>query len=287
MKDPEPIVEAARTALEQQLSITNREPNPTSHRCAIVSDFDDDEQVEALGIYLTGLIAQLVKVDLEVSAWLFGENPAAIETLRANVDRTVGASNELSDFERVYRRDPWIAEAIGHLLIGAARNGPTECLDGRLHALSLLHMVVSEQGLDLIGVYECDNGSVGLSITEAKASESNGQAQLQRAVELFQALDDRKRDLDLLQALNSFQAYIPQDLLDRVAAAVWTDTRSYSPCIAFSDGFNPESDRPLTLGRLRPPRSDRRLISVELSSYRRFFDDVADAMRRAVGEFSP
>ena len=97
------------------------------------------------------------------------------------------------------------------------------------------------------------DGGAGISVTESKASEIYCNSQLVRAVTLLQELDRGARDNDLLQALNVFTNYLPDNLRVAAPAAMWTGERVYAPLLAFRTDFNPSAERPTTLGALKVP----------------------------------
>ena len=261
------------------------DPQPPSHWGVLISSIDTDDCMGSIGVYATALIAQIVGVDLVLSDALIGNRPAFTETLTLNVERTIGPNNELDDDFRRYQRDPWITEALGHLLFALAKDVASDCVPGPVRALTLPHTQVREQGLDLVGVFELDDGNVGICITESKASETNAGSQLAKAAKLFRALDDGERDADVLQALNLFRGYLAPNIRDALPDAMWTGERSYAPLLSFRTNFDPATARESTLGRLAPPVDRRRVIAVELQNYRAFFDGVADGMRAAAAEY--
>lgn len=142
-----------------------------------------------------------------------------------------------------------------------------------------------EKGLDLVGVYESPDG-VGVSVAESKASERYGQVQLGRAISLYRALDEGRRDQDLLQALNLLIAYLPPHVRESAPEAFWEGRRMYAPLVVFCRDFNPGSNRPGTLGGLSPPHDGRRLITACFPGYASFFTAVVAAMWRAVARFT-
>lgn len=277
-------VSDAMDLLGDSVRFTCLDPQPASHSGVFVSEIESATCIEALGQYGTGLIAQVVGVDLRLSDALFGNSPGFRDTLKRNVERTVGASNTISANFRAYQRDPWITEALGHLLVALASREANHCVPGTVHALTLPHTQVREQGLDLVGVAELDGG-VALCIAESKASEGSPGSQLSKAVKLFKAIDARDRDNDLLQALNIFRNYLTAEIRAELPEAMWSRDRLYAPVISFRTGLDPSTERPTTLGQLNPPSHQRRLICVRLEDYGAFFNGVADAMRAAVASY--
>ncbi len=284
LPDPVASAQSALSALRTALSPVCADPHPNSHWVVEVEGLEDPGAVSALGRYATALIAQVVRIDLLFSAELLEASPAFLATLTANVHQAIGGDNHISNDFRRYQRDPWITEAIGHLLFRIAAEQDSHCVPGRVAVLTLPHIQVRQQGLDLIGVYTLADGA-GISITESKASETYGNSQLTKAVKLFRALDRGDRSSDLLQALNLFSKYLPDNLRAAAPAAMWAGERIYAPLLAFRTSFHPTTERPTTLGALKVPHDRRRLLAVRLNDYGTFFDEVADAMRTAIGDY--
>ncbi|MGO9976038.1 MAG: hypothetical protein ACLP01_25195 [Solirubrobacteraceae bacterium] len=283
---PNPVAHAlaALSTLRAALSLVCADPHPDSHWVVEVGGLNDPSAVSALGRYATALIAQVVRIDLVFSAELLETSPAFVTTLTANVHQAIGHDNQISNEFRRYQRDPWITEVIGHLLFMIAAEQDSHCVPGRVAVLTLPHIQVRQQGLDLIGVYALRHGA-GISITESKASETYCTSQLTKAVRLFRALDRGDRSSDVLQALNVFTNYLPDSLRTEAPIAIWAGERLYAPLLAFRTSFHPTTERPTTLGALKVPHDRRRLLAVRLHNYAAFFDDVADAMRGAIKDY--
>jgi hypothetical protein len=150
------VMEEAIAALAGRLALDVHSPCPGSHTVIRVADLESVESVEALGRYLVGLIAGVVAVDLTVSERYLGVGPDFAAELRAEVERVVGASNAITDGFRDTRRNPWIAECLGHLMLMIAGDDPGLCVPGRVWAATVPHDKVSKQGLDLVAVYDDD-----------------------------------------------------------------------------------------------------------------------------------
>ena len=139
-------MEEAIAALAGRLALDVHSPCPGSHTVIRVADL---ESVEALGRYLVGLIAGVVAVDLIVSERYLGVGPDFAAELRAEVEQVVGASNAITDGFRDTRRNPWIAECLGHLMLMIAGDDPGLCVSGRVWAATVPHDKVSKQGSTL------------------------------------------------------------------------------------------------------------------------------------------
>jgi hypothetical protein len=277
-------IAAALETLREQSALVCVSPQPDSHWCLNVSGIDSPVSVAALGVYCTGLIAQVVRVDLSLSDALLGRTDVFRDRLNAMVVRAVGNSNAIDETFRTKQRDPWITEALGHLLFGMTKDEPNDCLPGGIEALTLPHLQVREQGLDLVGVFAVD-GTPGIAVGESKASETGAGSQLARAVELFRALEDQERDEDILQALNLMSGYLPAALVEKLPAAIWDGDRVYCPVLTFRVNFDPSTNRPDGIGAIALTSDRKRVVAMRLATYRNFFDSVADAMRSAIEDY--
>src|SRR4051794_30592588 len=108
----------ALETLREHTELVCVSPQPDSHWCLNVAGIDSPDSIAALGVYCTGLIAQVVRVDLSLSDALLGRTDAFRDRLNAMVARAVGDSNDIDETFRTKQRDPWITEALGHLLLG-------------------------------------------------------------------------------------------------------------------------------------------------------------------------
>ena len=286
----EPRSALMRDAVETlggRLTLEVEDPCPGSHTLIRVGQIESPEAVEALGTYLVGLIAGVVAIDLRVSERYLGVGAEFAGQLQAEVERVVGSSNEISAGFRDTRRNPWIAECLGHLLLMIAGDEPGVCVPGRVWAATVPHDKVSKQGLDLVAVYD-EGGLPALCIGESKASSAYAASHLNSAIRLFREVDSRHRDYEIrLTMINSLDAHIPPEVRDRVPAMFWRDRRLYMPVIGSSadSDFDPATNRPTTFGSLLVALDQRRCVSVSMQDFHDFFDRVADSMRAAIAGF--
>jgi hypothetical protein len=263
------------------------EPCPGSHIVIRVTGLESDEAVGALGTYLTGLIAGLVAVDLSITERYVGALPEDAGQLRSEVERVIGTSNDVADHFRDTRRNPWIAECLAHVLLMIAGGEPGPCVPGRIWAVTLPHDKVSQQGLDLVAVYE-DDSLPALCIGESKASELSAAPHLNRSIRLFREIDARDRDYQIrVVMINSLEAHLPAELREQVPGMFWRDRRLYMPVIGYSavSDFDPTTNRPTTFGELLVALDRRRCVAIALNDFHTFFDGVSDAMRAAVDAY--
>lgn len=281
-------LEPIRTALAsiaQQVDI-HPSGHPQSHLALRVTGLEAQELVDALGIYLVGCLAGAVKVDATLAERFLGAGFDVEHELRRRVLRRIGADNDWSTAARRdwrdRRRNPWIAEGIAHALLIVAGSAATSCVDGTIQALKPLHPQVTQQGLDLVGIYAADDDAFWLAVGECKASKNHASRELTNATGFYRKLESGARDGDLVADLLVLEAALPDRALDEIGETLWDGRRTYLPLVAYEDGFNVIAER-RGLARLAAPREQRRVLLVQLSNFHAFFDGVAQAARASVG----
>jgi hypothetical protein len=179
------------------------------------------------------------------------------------------------------RRNPWIAEGVGHLVLFMAGRRDTGCLAGRVAALKALHAVPTQQGLDLVAIYMLED-LPALVIGETKATKADPSGQLTEAASFFRDIEAHARDGELVADVSMLEQVLPAGVRDELGEAFWAERRTYLPLIAYGVEFDPHTERPLLRG-LSPAAEHKRVVVVRLPTFHEFFDTVADAMRSAVG----
>jgi hypothetical protein len=277
-------VSAALADLRERLSVTVTDPGPQTHVVLSVAHLEDPESIRALGIYLTGLVANVVQIDLTLVDRLLGIEIDATAQLTEDVHSLIGASNAVSSTFRDNLRNPWLAEGIAHLLVSLPEQAPGPCIPGRVHVLTLPHDKASQQGLDTVAVYDEEDNALAVCIGEAKASERFPGLHLGRSVKLYREIDQGVREYQIRTVVNMLAGYLEPDVKERVVPFFWQGKRLYLPTIAYLDacGFTPDQNRPRSLGTLLVPADRRRLIVVPLADFHVFFDQLANAVRAAI-----
>lgn len=208
------------------------------------------------------------------------------DELNRTVVDLIGQGNEfISDEQKQFRdtrRNAWIGEGVGHAMLAVTARRETSCVDGRVCTLSAVHPSPTRQGLDAVNTY-VRNGILAIGISESKTTHSEGSGLLGDAAKLFTLVDEGVYGPDLRNELAAFRRALPQDLAAQVSDALWTTNRCYLPTIVHQEEFNHLNHRP-SLAKLIPPIERRRVIIVRFQEFHKFFDNVADAMRTAVGE---
>lgn len=276
-----------RAALDQlhELVQISVEPAAKTHAVLRARGLEAAGVAEALGLYLAGALAGAVTADVRLVDRFLGPSAGRSERLGQRVERLVGRDNQFPSSALVgwrdTKRNPWIAEGIGHLLMFMAGERDTRCLAGRVAAVKSMHAQATQQGLDLVAIYEVDRLPV-VVVGEGKATKADPSGQLSEAAAFFNAVEAGDRDGDLVGDLMMLEMALDDTMRAQLGEALWKERRTYLPLIVYGKPFDPATTRP-ALGRLPVELEHRRLVVLELVDFYSFFDGVADAMRAAVG----
>jgi hypothetical protein len=282
-------METAVDTLRAKIQLTVDDPGPVSHSVIVASGFEDPDAVTSFAVYLTGLVAGIVQVDLRFLAELCGEGEDYGQALQAMIQEVVLESNDpdvLDDHTRTHYRDPWIAECLAHVVLMLARGAAGPCVPAVVQAMTVPHAKVTQSGFDLVALYDPD--APALCIGESKSSEDAPQDQLGKAVRLFREIDDGARNREIIHVVTgTLRGSLPQQVQERLYEFFWNDRRMYLPLIGYAAGcaFNPGAERTTTLGALQASGDLCRLVVVPLENYRAFYNGVASGMRAATAEF--
>jgi hypothetical protein len=112
-----------------------------SHIALSVSGLADDAVIDALGLYLVGLLAGIVRTNLRLSTALLDRTPEGRTQLAADVEALLappaGAPARAVEHFVADVRDPWIAEGIGHAILAIRNRAETVCLSGAVAAITV------------------------------------------------------------------------------------------------------------------------------------------------------
>lgn len=271
--------DAAISAITTVVTVTSS--SPTTHDVAVVSGLENGSIRTDLATYLLNCAAQTVSANLAILNDLLGESEDAALALRTEVARLIGANNAISDDFRQDHRDPWMAEGLAHLFLRIAGSLPPLPPPGCLHAITPVHDDVKEHGLDLVGIYTCTaTGSLGLAISESKASESNATAHVASAGELFSDVMNGGRDPHIRSKVQALRHALPATAQALITPFFWNTEKCFSAYVAMSQscGFNANAAR-TRYSQIQPRPT---IIVVSLSNFRGFFDALADRIRQIV-----
>ena len=267
--------------LEYYRAVSITSVSPTTHNVAIVSGLEDASIRDALATYLLNCAVQSVRVNLAILNDLLGDSEDAATALAGELTRLLGNNNDLTDDFRQDQRDPWMAEALAHLLLKIAGNLPPLPPPGSLHALTPVHDDVKEHGLDLVGIYtNSASGNLGLAVSETKASANNPTAHVASAADLFTSVMTGRRDPHIRSKIQSLRHALPSQTQTLITPSFWKNECCFSAYVAMSDScdFDANAARPTYL-QIQPRAT---IVIVPLSNYQAFFDSIADRMRSLI-----
>lgn len=256
-------------------------PGASSHTAVVAAGLDDPGVAEAVGRYLLGVIAGAIQLDASLSAALLPDGPDGQAEVAAQVLKAVGADNSFVEKEEVYFRDrvrnAWIGEGLGHAMLIVRSRQESDCVIGRVEAISLPHAEPSESGLDAVAIYTVE-GEPFVAIEETKATHKRPVDELRKAAGMFAAIDAAKYGSHLRNHLIALRGVLPAAVADQVTNSLWKDAACYLPVVVHGEAFEHGKDRSW-LASLRPPADRRRLLVLRIEDFQGFFDRVSDTMR--------
>jgi hypothetical protein len=277
--------ELAEAAIKIRRQLTVDEYSTESHRVAVVHGLEEPEAVQCLGTYLVGAgFTRAVRTSLRIADEFLNMSPDQEGVIREAVSTVVGIDNTVDYAFKTDQRDPWIAEGIGHLALWISRRQPILAARGRLRALRPLHVQSKEQGIDLAGLFTHDD-ALGITIGEAKASQSNATSHMADAASFFSAIDagDPIREVQIRDVVQLLRETLRPRYQSLVTPALWEENRCYFPVVAYGNAssFSPGRTRK-TYRNLSPGIQGVLMVCLCLENYEGFFDDVSNAMRAAL-----
>lgn len=251
----------------------------TTHCVLTVDGWNDSEDTrQAIAEYLVGLRAAAIDCALAVRADLADSAKHRLQILK-NVEAIVGSpSSPLSEDAISTERNPWIAEALSHLLMAAAAARQQLHPPGRVLAVGLPHVAAKDHGLDVVAIYWSPDGC-GLSIVETKAYPKDPNQAIGDAAAKFREINEGKHDLPIRQSVQTMRAFLSAEVQSLVSPAFWEENRSYLP--------NPHYDSAVavnwTNGRrslegLLPDKQRVLVLPNSVQGFHEFFDDIAKKM---------
>jgi hypothetical protein len=251
----------------------------THHLLKISGFCRSQECLECLAEYCVGQIASAVQANLSIRADLLGIDEESIDRLILDVYSIIGMdNNDLTEEQKATERNPWIFEAISHLIIHLSRYRPEFHPVGNILGLLPVHGKVKEQGLDLIAIYT--TGDIGLGVGESKAWENKPSPALRKAAMKFVDVDLGGYDPEIRKTVNLIRASLPEEYQNQITGVFWRDEKSYYPFIGYGSGKKPRwKARRKVLEALDVPISRRILVPLPIDDFQDFFDDLSDKMR--------
>ena len=282
MSTPISIMERCVAELKVKIALSECDDCSTHHHVEVLN-LEDREVIRLVGLYCAGLIGNAVMADLSLSRNFLNRGDKSKASLTRTIDKLLKASNaDVDDWHRDYRRNPWIVEAISHLISNVSADNDN-LFSRRVIALKPVHTAVSQQGVDILGIAISELGA-SLCIGESKATRDAPDNQLSKSITFYRSIDNHERDDELRTQSNLLSLGLSPQVKEMMYDCFWEDSRFYFPLIAFcgSCDFRPKTQRRTTFGQLKPESRDKVLITIALSSFHSFFDDVSDQIRTSV-----
>lgn len=257
----------------------------THHSIIITGIKNSPEIIRSLAVYMVSLIANAIEANLEVRADLIEDTEAGKEELIESVLDTIGEINELDRDFIEDERNPWLAEALIHLLLFISNKVNNLHPIGEVLAVGLVHDDPKDKGLDITALYQSE--TLGLTIGECKAYKLNPNKAISNAVKFFDGVDSNlktgKRIRTQVQILRQF---LPAELSEMASNGFWKNERCFLTTPIFDISVNKDwsRSRNKTMGSLNVPLNKRVIIPLAIENFDDFFNSLSDDMRKFVRE---
>ena len=277
---PRSLAQDATAAIEllaERLSIEHSVGQ--THTVLLVKGCGDEESLAATATYLVAAIAQTIQANLRIRQALFN-NIDLHRDLQADIASVIGDEDSHGYF-KTKQRDPWMWEAISHMLIHLSRYNAEFHPSGHVLAKTGLKYDVNDHGLDLIAIYK--GARLGISAGECKAYLHDPSRAITDASNRLSEIDENKRDIELRAAITQLRGVLDDDVQIGLAGAFWRDERSYLPfiCCEEARSVNWMLNRSV-LQRLNVPIDRKVLYPIPLVHGRATLDRICEFMRSYV-----
>ncbi|MGM0878578.1 MAG: hypothetical protein ACQEWV_28785 [Bacillota bacterium] len=260
--------------------------NATTHHSIIIRGIENENRiVRSIAVYMVALIANAIEANLQVRADLIEYTEVGKEEIVESVIDTIGENNDLDQDFKEDERNPWLAEALIHLLLFVSNKVNNIHPVGEVLAVGLVHDDPKDKGLDLTALYQSE--TLGLTIGECKAYKLNPNKAISNAMKFFDGVDtNRKTGKRIRSQVQILRNFLPDDLSKLATHGFWKDEKCYLTTPIFDMSVNKDwaKSRNKTLGALRIPLDRRLIIPLAIEDFDKFFDSLADEMRNFVRE---
>lgn len=264
--------------------LTARVSQGTTHSVLLLDSFEEECTLEAIAVYLVASVAQSIDHNLHIREALF-DRETFQKDLRRDVHSVIGEANSDDRFVNT-RRDPWMWEAISHMIIYLSSRSCEFHPSGRILAKTNVKHDVTGHGLDLIAIYETPRDKrIGISAGECKAYFQDPERGIADASKKLGEVDKNKRDVDIRATISQLRGFIDANANAKLAGSFWREERSYFPFICCDKAAaKPWSKARGALDKLAVPVPRKVLIPISLSSARKIFCTIAELMRQYVNK---
>jgi len=275
-------MQAALKVISSSLTVTASEY--VSHTHLDIVGFDSPDTLNAVAVYLVGSIAQCIQADMQIREALFDDATRSVDLLR-DVIGVIGDATATDTFKTM-NRDPWIWEAISHLIVHLAKTAGDFHPSGKILAKTLVKYDVNDHGLDVIAIY--DSGQLGITAGESKAYLNDPSRAITDAANRLSEVDKNLRDADIRATVNQLRPVLTASQSSRIGGAFWKSERTYYPFVCCDHGAILDWSRNRkTLRDLAIPVSKKLLVPLSLPNARDLFDALSNSIRDyASGSFS-
>ncbi|MEK3857043.1 hypothetical protein [Cytobacillus sp. FSL H8-0458] len=259
-----------------------------SHHAIMITGIENEPTViRSIAVYMVALIANAIEANLQVRADLIEYTEVGIEEIVESVLDTIGETNNLNQDFKEDERNPWLAEALIHLLLFISNKVNNIHPVGEILAVGLVHDDPKDKGLDLTALYQ--SGTLGLTIGECKAYKLNPNKAISNAMKFFDGVDtNRKTGKRIRSQVQILRNFLPKELSELATHGFWNNEKCFLTTPIYDKSIIKDwsKNRNKTLGSLRVPIEKRLIIPLAIEGFDDFFDCLADEMRNFVGEFS-
>jgi hypothetical protein len=275
-------MELAMSVLASSLHVTTTEYE--SHTHLDTGGFGSSDTINATTVYLVGSIAQCIHADLRIRDALF-DDATRNEDMLADVEDVIGTPSANDNFKTM-NRDPWIWEAISHLIVHLARTKSGFHPSGKVLAKTQVKYDVNDHGLDLIAIY--DAGKLGITAGESKAYLTDPSRAITDASNRLREVDKSLRDSDIRATVNQLRPVLTAKQKAQLGGTFWRNERTYYPFVCCDYGAATDWGRNRkVLRELGIPASRKMLVSFSIPDARKVFDKISSLMREyAAGTFT-
>jgi hypothetical protein len=277
-KGPEHLsddMDVAMSVLASSLTVTATEHG--SHTHLQIIGFGSKDMLNATAVYLVGSIAQCIQSDLHIREALF-DDATREKDLLAEIVGVVGEADADDNFKTM-SRDPWIWEAISHLIVHLSRMTRGFHPSGRVLVKTQVKYDVNDHGLDLIAIY--DAGALGVTAGESKAYLDDPGRAITHAANRLSEVDKSLRDSDIRATVNQLRPALTAAQQKKLGGAFWRKERTYYPFVCCDEEAAVDwTRRREVLDRLDIPVSKKMLVPLSVPNARHVFDKISLKMRK-------
>ncbi|WP_188208347.1 hypothetical protein [Alkalibacillus aidingensis] len=257
----------------------------THHSILITGIENQSSIIRSIAVYMVGLISHAIEANLQVRADLIEYTEVGKEEIVQSVIETIGEDNNLNQDFKEDERNPWLAEALIHLLLFISNRVKNLHPVGEVLVVGLVHDDPKDKGLDLTALYQ--SGTLGLTIGECKAYKLNPNRAISNAMEFFDGVDSkRKTGKRIRSQVQTLRNFLPKELSMSATHGFWKNERCFLTTPVYDSSITKDwsRSRKKTLGSLKVPIDKRLVIPLAIEGFDEFFDSLADEMRVFVRE---